>query len=178
MPGENGQPAVGNPNEERVSTAALLAAMELIRGMSDNPAATPGEQLMDDIQQAEIRPEELTQAFATLLYGFLHVFNDADVDLIVGSVTRRLRRLQLIPEVMVIRMRGAMRAAAAGHPPLRWRERFGPMPPAEALAWAYTTWLLADLLDYLGQERGQPERFSDRIVEMLLTVDPEQDRDD
>ncbi len=38
---------------------------------------------------------------------------------------------------------------------------------------AYTTWLLADLVDYLGEERGQRDRFSDRIVE-LLTVDPEQ----
>jgi hypothetical protein len=177
MPGENGQPAVrdGVSDEERVSTAALLAAMELIRGMSDNPAATPAEQLMDDIQQAKIRPEELTQAFATLLYGFLHVFNDADVDLIVGSVTRRLRRLQLVPEVMVTRMHGAMRAAAAGQSPLGWREQFGPMLPAEALALAYTTWLLADLLDYLGQEGGLRDRFSDRIVELLLTVDPEQD---
>ena len=174
MPGDNGQPAVGNPEEERVSTAALLAAMELIRGMSDNPAATPGDRLVDQIRQAELRPEELTQAFATLLYGFLQVFNDADVDMIVGSVTRRLRRLRLVPEVMVTRMHGAMRAAAAGQSPLRWREQFGPMAPAEALAWAYTTWLLADLLDYLGEEHGQRERFSDRIVEMLLTVDPEQ----
>ena len=176
MPGENGQPVVGNAgsDEGRVSTAALLAAMELIRGMSDNPAATPADQLMDDIQRAEIRPEELTQAFATLLYGFLQLFNDADVDMIVGSVTRRLRRLQLVPEVMVTRMHGAMRVATAGQSPLRWREQFGPMPPAESLAWAYTTWLLADLLDYLGEERGQRDRFSDRVVEMLLTVDPDQ----
>jgi hypothetical protein len=77
--------------------------------------------------------------------------------------------------MMVARMHGAMRAATAGQSPLRWREQFGPMPPAEALAWAYTTWLLADLLDYLGQERGQRDRFSDRVVEMLLTVDPDQD---
>jgi hypothetical protein len=177
MPEENGQPAVRNAgsDEERVSTAALLAAMELIRGMSDNPAATPADQLMDDIEQAEIRPEELTQAFAILLYGFLQVFNHADLDMIVGSVTRRLRRLKLVPEVMVTRMHGAMRAASAGQSPLRWREQFGPMPPAEALAWAYTTWLLADLLDYLGQERGQRDRFSDQIVQMLLTVDPDQD---
>ena len=172
MPGANGQPAVGNPDEEWVSTAAL------IRGMSDNPAATPGEQLMDEIQQAEIRPEELTRAFATLLFGFLHVFNDADVDMVVGSVTRRLRRLRLVPEVMVTRMRGAMGAAAAGQSPLGWREQFGPMPPAEALAFAYTTWLVADLLDYLGEERGQRDRFSDWVAEMLLTVDPEQDRGD
>jgi hypothetical protein len=164
-----------NPEEERVSTAALLAAMGLIRGMSDNPAAPPADQLIDEIRQGEIRPEELTQAFATLLYGFLHLFNDAEVDMLVGSVTRRLRRLKLVPQVMVTRMHGAMRAAAAGQSPLRWRERFGPMPPAEALAWAYTTWLLADLLDYLGQERGQQDRFSDRVVEMLLTVDPDQD---
>jgi hypothetical protein len=178
MPGDNGQPAVrkAGSDEERVSTAALLAAMELIRGMSDNPTATtPPDQLMDDIQGAQVRPEELTQAFATLLYGFLHLFNDADLDMIVGSVTRRLRRLQLVPEVMVTRMRGAMRAASAEQSPLRWREQFGPMPPAEALAWAYTTWLLADLLDYLGQERGQRDRFSDRVVQMLLTVDPDQD---
>ncbi len=141
MPGDNGQPTVRNagPDAERVSTAVLLAAMELIRGMSDNPAATPGDQLMDNLQQAQIRPEELTKAFATLLYGFLQVFNDADVEMVVGSVTRRLRRLQLVPEPMVGRMHGAMRAAAAGQPPLGWRERFGPMPAAEALAFAFTT---------------------------------------
>jgi hypothetical protein len=161
-------------SDERVSTAALLAAMELIRGMSDNPAATPADQLLDDLQQAEIGHEELTQAFATLLFGFLQLFSDADVDMIVGSVTRRLRRLQLVPEPMVTRMCGAMGAAAAGQSPLGWREQFGAMPAAEALALAYTTWLLADLLDYLGEERGQPDRFSDRVVEMLLTADPEQ----
>ena len=172
MAGEHGQPGVGNVGsaEERVSTAALLAAMELIRGMSDHPAALPGDRLLDDIQRAEIGPEELTRAFGTLLYGFLHVCKDADVDMIVGSVTRRLRRLQLVPEPMVTRMHGAMGAAAAGRSPLGWRERFGPMPPAEALAWAYTAWLLADLLDDLGEERGQRDRFSDRIVAMLLTV--------
>jgi hypothetical protein len=174
MAGDNGQPAVGDAgSDERVSTAALVAAMELIRGMSENPAATPADQLLDDIGQAEIGPEELTQAFATLLFGFLQVFSDADVDMIVGSVTRRLRRLQLVPEVMVTRMVGAMGAAAAGQSPLGWRERFGPMPAGEALAWAYTTWLLADLLDYLGEERGQRDRFSDRVVELLLTVDSE-----
>jgi hypothetical protein len=47
------------------------------------------------------------------------------------------------------------------------------MRPAEALALAHATWLLADLLDYLGEERGQRDRFSDRVVERLLTVDPE-----
>ncbi|HSO52273.1 MAG TPA: hypothetical protein VL330_05900 [Actinomycetes bacterium] len=160
--------------EERVSTAALLAAMELIRGMSDHPAATPGDQLLDDLQQAAIRPAELTRAFAALLYGFLHMFNDADVDMIVGSVTRRLRRLQLVPEPMVTRMHGAMGAASAGQSPLGWREQFGPMPAAEGLALAYTTWLVADLLDDLGEERGQRGRFSDRVVELLLAVDPEQ----
>ena len=62
MAGANGQPAGGKVGsaEERVSTAALLAAMELIRGMSENPAATPADQLLDDIGQAGIGPEELT----------------------------------------------------------------------------------------------------------------------
>ena len=34
--------------------------------------------------------------------------------MIVGSVSCRLRRLQLVPEPMVTRMQGAMGAAAAG----------------------------------------------------------------
>jgi hypothetical protein len=172
MAGENGQPAVGNAGsgEERVSTVALLAAMELICGMSDHPAATPGDQLLDDIQQAQIGPAELTRAFAILLYGSLHVFNDDDLDMIVGSVTRRLRRLQLVPEVLVTRMHGAMGAAAAGQSPLDWREQFGTMPPGEALALASTAWLLADLLDDLDEQRGQRDRCSDRVVELLLTV--------
>ena len=78
-----------------------------------------------------------------------------------------------MPEPMVTRMCGAMGAAAAGLSPLGWRERFGPMPAGEALAWASTTWLVADLLDYLGEERGQRDRFSDRVVELLVTVDSE-----
>ena len=47
------------------------------------------------------------------------------------------------------------------------------MPTAEGLALADTAWLVADLLDDLG-EGGQRDRFSDRVVEMLLAVDPEQ----
>jgi hypothetical protein len=58
MPEQNGPPAEGNPapDEEQVSTAALVAAMELVRGMSGNPAATPGDQLMDDIEEGKSAP--------------------------------------------------------------------------------------------------------------------------
>jgi hypothetical protein len=45
------------------------------------------------------------------------------------------------------RMHGAMGATAAGRSPLGWRERFAPRPPAEALAWASTSWRLADSLE-------------------------------
>jgi hypothetical protein len=63
MAGENGQPGVGNAGsaEERVSTAALVAAMKLICGLSDHPAAPPADQLLDNIQQAAIHPAELTR---------------------------------------------------------------------------------------------------------------------
>jgi hypothetical protein len=69
-------------------------------------------------------------------------------------------------------MRGAMGATAAGRSPLGWREQFAPRPPAEALAWASTSWRLADPLDQLGQAGGQRDRCSDQIPR-LLTVDPE-----
>jgi hypothetical protein len=46
---------------------------------------------MDDIVEGKSAPEELTRAFAILLYGFLQVFDDPAM--IAGSVARRLRRL-------------------------------------------------------------------------------------
>jgi hypothetical protein len=101
-----------------VSTAALLAATKPIRGLSEHPDAPPDDGLLDDLQQAAIRPEDLTQTFATLPYGFLQVINDANVDLVVGSVTPSAAALQLVPEVLVTRMDGAMGAAAAGQSPL------------------------------------------------------------
>jgi hypothetical protein len=80
----------------------------------------------------------------------------------------------LFPEVVVTRMHGVMGAATAGLSPLGWREQFGPMPAAEGIAFADTAWLLADLVDDVGEVRGQRGRFSDRVVELLLAADPEQ----
>jgi hypothetical protein len=45
-------------------------------------------------------------------------------------------------------------------------------PTLRALPWASTSWLGADLVNYLGQARGHRDRFSDRIVQLQLTVDP------
>src|SRR5687767_14944627 len=104
LPGEHGQPAVGNAgsDEERVSTVALLVAMELICGMSDHPAAIAADQAAGRLQQAAIGPGGTHPGVRHPAVWVLQVFNDADVDMIVGSVTRRLRRLQLVPEPVVL----------------------------------------------------------------------------
>jgi hypothetical protein len=51
--------------------------------------------------------------------------------------------------VLASRLHGALGAATAEQSRLAWREPFGPLPPAEALGWASTAWLLVDLLDDL-----------------------------
>jgi hypothetical protein len=133
VPEQDDPPTVRNPapDEERVSTAALVAAMELIRGMSGNPAATRASSWSTRFGRRRSAPRSSPGRSRFSSTGFSRCSTTHHDRRLSG---RRLRRLELVPEVMVTRMHGTMGAAAVGKSPLRWREQFGPLVPAEALA--------------------------------------------
>lgn len=106
-------------DQDEVPADAVIAAMELVKGLGDNENAMPGDELLRLIRDASVTPEELTQGFALLISSFMHLL-DGPMDL-VPPVIRKLRALELVPEEVLPTMAGALTAAALGQSPLRWR---------------------------------------------------------
>jgi hypothetical protein len=163
-------------DQDEVPAAAVIAAMELVKGLGDNENALPGDELLGLIRDTGVTPEELTQGFALLISSFMHLL-DGPMDL-VPPVIRKLRALELVPEEVLPTMAGALTAAALGQSPSRWRHAVGAITPtaehAEGPAWAYTAWLLADFLDFAVDENGATAKLTDSLFAKLL----EEDADD
>ncbi len=162
-------------DQDEVPAAAVIAAMELVKGLGDNENALPGDELLGLIRDTGVTPEELTQGFALLISSFMHLL-DGPMDL-VPPVIRKLRALELVPEEVLPTMAGALTAAALGQSPSRWRHAVGAITPtaehAEGPAWAYTAWLLADFLDFAADENGATAKLTDTLFAKL-----EEDADD
>ena len=163
-------------DQDEVPAGAVIAAMELVKGLGDDENAMPGDELLGLIRDAGVTPEELTQGFALLIHSFMHLL-DGPMDL-VPAVIRKLRALELVSEEVLPTMAGALTAAALGQSPLRWRHNVGSSTPAaehsEGPAWAYTAWLLADFLDFAADEDGATAKLTDGLFTRLL----EEDADD
>ena len=163
-------------DQDEVPAGAVIAAMELVKGLGDNEDAMPGDELLSLIRDASVSPEELTQGFALLIASFMHLL-DGPLDL-VPAVIRKLRALELVPEEVLPTMAGALTAAALGQSPLGWRDAVRsdtPIAgPSEGPAWAYTAWLLADFLDFAADEDGATAKLTDSLFAKLL----EEDADD
>jgi hypothetical protein len=165
-------------DQDEVPAGAVIAAMELVKGLGDNENAMPGDELLRLIRDASVTPEELTQGFALLISSFMHLL-DGPMDL-VPAVIRKLRALDLVPEEVLPTMAGALTAAALGQSPLRWRHALGAITPTaehlEGPAWAYTAWLLADFLDFAADENGATAKLTDSLFAKLLEEDADDER--
>jgi hypothetical protein len=165
-------------DQDEVPAGAVIAAMELVKGLGDNENAMPGDELLSLIRDTGVTPQELTQGFALLIASFMHLL-DGPMDL-VPAVIRRLRALELVPEEMLPTMAGVLTAAALGQSPLGWRRAVGAITPAaeysEGPAWAYTAWLLADFLDFAADENGATARLTDSLFARLLEEDAGDER--
>jgi hypothetical protein len=157
-------------DHDEVPAGAVIAAMELVKGLGDDENAMPGDQLLGLIRDIGVTPEELTQGFALLISSFMGLV-DGPLDL-VPPITRKLRALELVPDRVLPTMAGALTAAALGQSPWQWRHSVGVIIPNaehwEGPAWAYTTWLLADFLDFAAEEHGATAKLTDSLFARLL----------
>jgi hypothetical protein len=160
-------------DQDEVPAGAVIAAMELVKGLGSDENAMPGDELLGLMRDASVSLEELTQGFALLIGSFMHML-DGPLDL-VPPLIRKLRALALVPEEVLPTMAGALTAAALGQSPLGWRRAVSAITPAaeysEGPAWAYTAWLLADFLDFAADEPGATARLTDSLFARLLGDD-------
>ena len=147
--------------------------MEIVKGLGDHPRALPPEELVRRFGDEKLTPKDLLEGFATLIYLFMGML-DEPLDLVAPAI-RKLRGLQLVPDEALPTMAGALTAAALRQSPMRWRRGLGPgaKASAEALAWSYTAWLLADFLDFSRGEQGATAKLTDALFAKLRAEDEE-----
>jgi hypothetical protein len=90
-------------------SGAVVAAMEIIKGLSGDNRAFPPDQLIRLFHE-ELTSRDLLEGFATLVCSFMGML-DEPLDL-VPAVIRRLERLQLVPDEVLPTMAGGLTAAA------------------------------------------------------------------
>ncbi|MEU6769543.1 hypothetical protein ABZ916_44355 [Streptomyces sp. NPDC046853] len=73
---------------------------------------------------------------------------------LIPAVIRRLPTFEKADPTQVPMATGVLMAAAMGMDTVAWRDRFGQIPPDEALVHGFVLWLLADLFDTMAGRAG------------------------
>jgi hypothetical protein len=63
-------------DQDEVPAGAVIAAMELVKGLGDNEHAMLADELLSLIRYTGVTLEELTQGFALLISSFMHLWDD------------------------------------------------------------------------------------------------------
>jgi hypothetical protein len=60
-------------DQDPVPAGAVIAAMELVKGLGDNEHAMLGDELLSLVRYTGVTLEELIQGFALLISSFMHL---------------------------------------------------------------------------------------------------------
>ncbi|WP_326680894.1 hypothetical protein [Streptomyces sp. NBC_01237] len=88
---------------------------------------------------------------------------------LIPAVIRRLPTFEMADPAQVPMVTGVLMAAAMGMDTVAWRDRFGQIPPEEALVHSFVLWLLADLFDSLTGRPGVIDRMMRETFDSLAT---------
>lgn len=90
---------------------------------------------------------------------------------LIPAVIRRLPSFELADPEQVPMATGVLMAAAMGMDTVAWRDRFGKIPPKEAMVHGFVLWLLADLFDSLVEKPGAIDQLMRETFESMSTED-------
>lgn len=88
---------------------------------------------------------------------------------LIPAVIRRLPSFEMADPEQVPMVTGVLMAAAMGMDTVAWRDRFGTIPPKEAMVHGFVLWLLADLFDSLADKPGTIDELMREIFESMET---------
>ncbi|MGW6617714.1 hypothetical protein ACWGA0_30200 [Streptomyces erythrochromogenes] len=88
---------------------------------------------------------------------------------LIPAVIRRLPGFEMADPAQVPMVTGVLMAAAMGMDTVAWRDRFGQIPPEEALVHSFVLWLLADLFDSLIGQPGAIDRMMRETFDSMAT---------
>ncbi|MEV6123112.1 hypothetical protein AB0M23_21800 [Streptomyces sp. NPDC052077] len=88
---------------------------------------------------------------------------------LIPAVIRRLPSFEMADPEQVPMATGVLMAAAMGMDTVAWRDRFGTIPPKEAMVHGFVLWLLADLFDSLVDRPGTIDQLMRETFETMGT---------
>lgn len=86
---------------------------------------------------------------------------------LIPAVIRRLPSFEMADPEQVPMVTGVLMAAAMGMDAVAWRDRFGTIPPREAMVHGFVLWLLADLFDSLVDKPGTIDQLMRETFETM-----------
>ncbi|MFD0078283.1 hypothetical protein ACFVIY_38290 [Streptomyces sp. NPDC127166] len=87
---------------------------------------------------------------------------------LIPAVIRRLPTFEMADPAQVPMVTGVLMAAAMGMDTVAWRDRFGQIPPEEALVHGFVLWLLADLFDSMAGRPGVIDHMMRETFEAMI----------
>ncbi|MFC9398609.1 hypothetical protein ACFTWS_36495 [Streptomyces sp. NPDC057027] len=87
---------------------------------------------------------------------------------LIPAVIRRLPTFEMADPAQVPMVTGVLMAAAMGMDTVAWRDRFGRIPPEEALVHGFVLWLLADLFDSMAGRPGVIDHMMRETFEAMI----------
>jgi hypothetical protein len=159
------------PQMTIVPSGAVLAAVKIIEGLGSDqePSAGYAEEITMLVGVWGI--PVVTQAFGLLIGTAMSATPQPGPDWLhdaIPAVLTRLRRTGMADR-FIATMAGVLTAAAIEDDPYQWRGSLGPITNAEALAWCYTAWLVADFMDDV--VIGKRGEFTRRVVGIVLDAE-------
>ncbi|MFJ6461446.1 hypothetical protein ACIQM0_10380 [Streptomyces sp. NPDC091387] len=88
---------------------------------------------------------------------------------LIPAVIRRLPSFEMADPEQVPMVTGVLMAAAMGMDTVAWRDRFGTIPPKEAMVHGFVLWLLADLFDSMVDKPGTIDQLMRETFETMDT---------
>ncbi len=172
--GQRGGYGRGMTDSGDVPSGAILAAITMAAAPSSGgePSGAFAEEAAALVQTWGI--PGMAQAFSFLIDVAMTLVQPGSggpdrVHQVLPAVLTRLQETGL-PKPLLATMAGALAAAALEADSWQWRQGLGPLTGAEAgaeaLAWCYTAYLLADFIDTI--VLGSPGEFGRRVTAIVL----------
>ncbi|WP_328323075.1 MULTISPECIES: hypothetical protein [unclassified Streptomyces] len=158
-------------------TSEGVVVNEAVRAAWDSYRVLEKRTSAEDRQEAQQRVEAAVDAYGReevsrgtvflvgVLTGYLIAEQSGGQDRLdplsdlIPAVIRRLPTFKMADPAQVPMVTGVLMAAAMGMDTVQWRDRFGQIPPEEALVHGFVLWLLADLFDSLTGRPGVIDRM-------------------
>jgi hypothetical protein len=152
----------------------LNTAMDLVRGINDEIDTRPDipefRQRLRTRFMTDQNVRDIGRGCMNLVMFAAARFPQSPLDFLPAAI-RKLEGLNDVPDDVLPLLAGGLTATFLGNPADEWRDRLGPVPREESLAWIFAAWSIVSFVDFCNQEKGYALRALENTIIRILDED-------